>query len=172
MIVYSVLFALSILIVFRVFDYYWGLIAVTLSLIVFDYKSLLRVDYSLLLTFCAFFIFSGNMARIDAVRDFFSKLISEDALLFSVLSCQLISNVPSAVLLSKFTQDYAGLLIAVNIGGLGTPIASLASLITLRSFNAVQPENIKKYIGIFLLINFGFLAVLLGTGYAALAIIG
>lgn len=75
-------------------------------------------------------------------------------------------------MLSKFTQDYAGLLIAVNIGGLGTPIASLASLITLRSFNAVQPENIKKYIGIFLLINFGFLAVLLGTGYAALAIIG
>ena len=150
---YSLLFALSVLIVFRVFPYYWGLLAVVACLLVLDFRSLLRVDYGLLLTFCAFFVFSGNLARIPAV--------------FGVLSCQVISNVPSSVLLSKFTTDYASLLIAVNIGGLGTPIASLASLITLNTYRRVQPGHTARYIGLFSLLNFSFLAVLLGVGYLA-----
>ena len=94
-----------------------------------------------------------------------------DPLAFGTLSCQVISNVPSAVLLSKFTGDYARLLVAVNIGGLGTPIASLASLITLNTYRRVRPGETKKYILKFLLINFSFLAVLIGAGYLTAAIL-
>lgn len=162
---YAALFVLSLLIVFRVFPYYWGLLAVAAALLVLDFRAVLRVDYGLLLTFCAFFVFSGNLARIPAVADFLASLVALDPLAFGVLSCQVISNVPSAVLLSKFTQNYPALLVAVNIGGLGTPIASLASLITLNTFRRVQPGQTKKYIAKFLLLNISFLAVLLGAGY-------
>ena len=162
---YAALFALSVLIVFDVFPYYWGLLAVAVCLLVLDFRAVLRVDYGLLLTFCAFFGFSGNMARIPAVRDFLGGLIALDPLAFGVLSCQVISNVPSAVLLSRFTSDYASLLVAVNIGGLGTPVASLASLITLNTYRRVRPGETKKYILKFLLVNFSFLAVLIGAGY-------
>ena len=162
---YAALFVLSILIVFRVFPYYWGLLAVVVALLILDFRALLRVDYSLLLTFCAFFVFSGNLARIPAVADFLGGLVALDPLAFGVLSCQVISNVPSAVLLSKFTSDYARLLVAVNIGGLGTPIASLASLITLNTFRRVCPGETKKYVLQFLAFNFSFLAVLIGVGY-------
>ena len=161
--VYFVLFAVSVMIVFRLFPYYWGVIAVVVPLLIADPKCFLKVDYALLLTFCAFFVFSGNMARIPAVKEFFSSLMAKEPLLFGVLSCQVISNVPSAVLLSKFTADYANLLVAVNIGGLGTPIASLASLITLGNFRKTG-GSVKRFIGLFLLINFSFLAVLIGVG--------
>lgn len=162
---YTALFALSVLIVFRVFPYYWGLAAVAAVLLILDRRALLHVDYGLLLTFCAFFVFSGNMARIPAVENFLGNLVELDPLAFGVLSCQVISNVPSAVLLSKFTSDYANLLVAVNIGGLGTPIASLASLITLNTYRRMRPGETKKYVLLFLLFNFSFLAVLTGIGY-------
>lgn len=165
MIVYFVLFALSVMIVFRVFAWYIGLIAVTVSLLILEPRAFLHVDYALLLTFCAFFVFSGNMARIPEVRAFLSALIGASALLVGTASCQVISNVPSAVLLSRFTNDYRNLLVAVNIGGLGTPIASLASLITLGEFRRRMPGKTVRYLALFSLINFSFLAVLIGTGY-------
>lgn len=163
--VYSVLFIVSVLIVFRIFPYYWGLLAVTVALLLLDFRSVLKVDYGLLLTFCAFFVFSGNMSRIEPVQQFLSKLMDIDPLAFGILSCQVISNVPSAVLLSRFTTDYARLLIAVNLGGLGTPIASLASLITLNTYRKLMPGDTKKYILLFLGLNFGFLLILAGFGY-------
>ena len=163
MIVYFVLFALSVMIVFRVFDWYIGLIAVTVALLILEPRAFLHVDYALLLTFCAFFVFSGNMARIPEVRAFLSALIGASALLVGTASCQVISNVPSAVLLSRFTNDYRNLLVAVNIGGLGTPIASLASLITLGEFRRRMPGKTLRYLALFSLINFSFLAVLIGT---------
>lgn len=166
--VYAALFALSLLIVFRVFPYYWGLLAVAVGLLILDFRALLRVDYALLLTFCAFFIFSGNLARIPAVSEGLGGLVELDPLAVGTLSCQFISNVPSAVLLSKFTQNYPALLIAVNAGGLGTPIASLASLITLNTFRRFNPGQTGKYLVKFLLFNFGFLAVLIGVGYLTL----
>ena len=165
MIVYFVLFALSVMIVFRVFDWYIGLIAVTVALLILEPRAFLHVDYALLLTFCAFFVFSGNMARIPEVRAFLSALIGASALLVGTASCQVISNVPSAVLLSRFTNDYRNLLVDVNIGGLGTPIASLASLITLGEFRRRMPGKTLRYLALFSLINFSFLAVLIGTGY-------
>lgn len=167
---YLALFILSILIIFRIFPYYWGLLAIVAALLVLDFRALLRVDYALLFTFCAFFVFSGNMARIPAIKEVLGSLVALDPLTFGTLACQCISNVPSAVLLSKFTTDYARLLIAVNVGGLGTPIASLASLITLNTFRRVCPGETKRYLAKFFALNFSFLAVLLGAGYLTLMI--
>ena len=158
--IYSVLFALSILIVFRGIPYWIGLVVIPLALLVLDRKALLMVDYPLLLTFVFFFVFAGNMARIDAVREVFSYLLGKSTLLFSVLSCQVISNVPSAVLLSQFTTNYHDLLLGVNIGGAGTLIASLASLITFREYTRHNPGKAGSYILKFSAFNFGFLGIL------------
>ena len=170
MIVYFVLFALSVMIVFRVFPYYVGLIVVTVALAILEPKCFLRVDYGLLLTFCAFFVFSGNLARIPAVRDLLASVVAMSPLLVGTATCQVISNVPSAVLLSRFTTDYRHLLIAVNIGGLGTPVSSLASLITLGEYRKREPGKTLRYLGLFSLINFSYLAVLIGSSYFADAV--
>ena len=159
-VLYSLLFLASILIVFRIVPYIAGTICITIILFFLDKKALKEVNYPLLATFCVFFVFSGNMARIPQVSDFFSWLLPKNTLLFGILSCQVISNVPSAVLLSHFTSDYASLLPAVNIGGLGTIIASLASLITISEYRRHNPIGLKKYFIQFTLLNFGFLLVL------------
>ena len=125
-----------------------------------DKKAFLMVDYALLGTFFFFFIFSGNLSRVDAVNNLFSALLQKDALLSSVISCQFISNVPSAILLSKFTTNYQSLLLGVNIGGTGTLIASLASLITFSEYRILYPEKTKNYFWLFTLINFIFLIVM------------
>lgn len=157
---YLVLFALSIAIVFRGIPYWTGLLIIPTVLFFADKKALHDVDYPLLLTFVFFFIFSGNMARIDMVRDFFSALLDKNTIIFSTLSCQFISNVPSAILLSQFTENYADLLVGVNIGGAGTIIASLASLITFREYVNHNPGKSGYYIKLFSIFNFGFLGIL------------
>ena len=159
---YLALFALSILIVFRGIPYGIGLVVIPIVLFFVDRKALKKVDYPLLLTFVFFFIFSGNMARIDAVRNLFSFLLEKSTLLFGVLSCQFISNVPSAILLSQFTENYADLLVAVNIGGAGTLIASLASLITFTQYTQHNTGKTASYVKQFSLFNFGFLIILTG----------
>ena len=161
-ILYLILFALSIIIVFRVIPYWIGLIVVPAVLIFADRKALKMVDYGLLFTFVFFFIFAGNMARIDAVRDLFSTLLEKSTLLFSVASCQVISNVPSAILLSQFTENYADLLVGVNVGGVGTLISSLASLITFREYTKHNPGKTAFYVGLFSVFNFAFLIILTG----------
>ena len=159
-VLYLALFALAIVIVFRGIPYWVGLIVIPPVLLIVDRKALAMVDYPLLLTFVFFFIFAGNMARIDVIRDFFSMLLEKNTLIFSTLSCQVISNVPSAILLSQFTGNYADLLVGVNIGGVGTLIASLASLITFREYTKHNPGKTAKYIGLFSVFNFGFLIVM------------
>ena len=168
--IYLVLFALSIVIVFRFIPYVVGLIVIPIVLLFMDRRALGKVDYPLLLTFVFFFIFSGNMARIEGVRNLFSALLSKSTLLFSTVSCQFISNVPSAILLSQFTENYRELLVGVNIGGAGTLIASLASLITFREYNKRAPGKTAGYVGLFSLINFSFLLVLLASSALFLAI--
>ncbi len=158
---YLALFALSIAIVFRGIPYIVGLIAIPLILLFADRKALGKVDYPLLLTFVCFFIFSGNMGRIPVVREFFSGLLEQSVLVVSALSCQVISNVPSAILLSQFTDNYRELLLGVNIGGAGTLIASLASLITFREYVSHNPGRTGSYILRFSAFNFAFLAILL-----------
>ena len=159
---YLALFALSIAIVFRGIPYWIGLIIIPISLLIVDRKALKMVDYGLLFTFVFFFIFAGNMARIEAVRNLFSGLLEKSTLLFSVASCQVISNVPSAILLSQFTGNYADLLVGVNIGGVGTLISSLASLITFREYGKHNPGKTGYYIGLFSAFNFAFLFILTG----------
>lgn len=158
--IYLVLFALSIAIVFRGIPYWIGLIVIPAVLMFMDRKALKMVDYPLLLTFVFFFVFAGNMARIEIVRDTLSYLCNKSTLLFSVMSCQCISNVPSAVLLSQFTDNYADLLVGVNIGGTGTLIASLASLITYREYTKHNPQDSDRYMKLFSAFNFGFLFIL------------
>ncbi len=159
--IYSMLFVISIMAVFNIVHYLIAVWIIVAVLIVMDHKALAKVDYGLLLTFCAFFIFSGNMSRIDIVSRVFSSLLEVNTLVFSALSCQFISNVPSAILLSNFTENYRELLLGVNIGGVGTLISSLASLITFREYSTLYPKNIGRYLFKFSLFNFGFLFVLL-----------
>lgn len=159
-VLYLILFTLAIVIVFRGIPYWIGLIIIPIVLLIVDRKALLMVDYGLLLTFVFFFIFSGNMARIDVVRNFFSFLLEKNTLLVSIVSCQCISNVPSAILLSQFTGNYPDLLVGVNIGGIGTLIASLASLITFREYSSHNPTKVAKYVLQFSAFNFAFLIIL------------
>ena len=159
---YLVLFALAIAIVFRGIPYFIGLIVIPLVLLFADRKALKKVDYPLLLTFVFFFVFAGNMARIDVIRDFFSQLLEKNTLLFSIASCQFISNVPSAILLSQFTENYRDLLVGVNIGGVGTLISSLASLITFREYTKRNPCMTGHYMKIFTGLNVLFLVALTG----------
>ena len=160
-VLYLALFSLAIAIVFRGIPYWIGLIVIPAVLLFVDKKALGAVDYPLLLTFVFFFIFSGNMARIEGVRTLFSEFLAKNTLLFSTISCQCISNVPSAILLSQFTNSYADLLRGVNIGGVGTLIASLASLITFREYCKHYPQKTGRYILEFSAFNFSFLAILL-----------
>lgn len=155
-----VLFALAILTVFRIVPYYICLPVVLFSVLFTDRDALKKVDYPLLLTFVSFFLLAGNIARIDAVNSFFSSLLQKDTLLTSVLSCQIMSNVPSAILLSEFTENWKELLIGVNIGGVGTLISSLASLITFREYTSHVKGKTLQYVGLFSAFNFGFLIIL------------
>ena len=160
-ILYALLFALSIVIVFRVIPFWVGLLIVPTVLFFADRDALKAVDYGLLGTFFFFFVFAGNVARMDVVNDFFSQLLAKDTLLVSTAACQGISNVPTAILLSQFTSDYRSLLLGVNIGGTGTLIASLASLITFNEYRVLYPDRAKKYFWLFTAINAAFLAIML-----------
>ena len=159
-IVYLLLFAVAILMVFRFMPYQLGLIIIPLALLFLDRQALLQVDYGLLFTFVFFFIFAGNMGRMEAVREFFSYLLNINTLVFSAMSCQFISNVPSAILLSQFTDNYRELLLGVNIGGAGTLIASLASLITFKEYTKQDPKHTLSYVLKFSAFNFAFLIIL------------
>lgn len=160
---YLVLFAMTILMVFRVIPYYVCLPIILFSIMIMDKKALAKVDYLLLLTFVCFFLLAGNISRIEVVNTFFSTLLEKNTLLTSILSCQVISNVPSAILLSEFTTNYKELLLGVNIGGVGTLISSLASLITFREYTSHVKGKTAQYVGLFSALNFGFLIVLTGA---------
>lgn len=157
---YTALFMLSVLIVLRIIPFWIGLALIPVVLFFTDRDALLMVDYGLLGTFFFFFIFAGNLARIDAVNTLLSSLLEKDTLIVSILSCQGISNVPSAILLSRFTNDYPALLLGVNIGGTGTIIASLASLITFSEFKLLYPKKAKSYFLLFTLVNAVFLIIM------------
>ncbi len=157
---FILLFALSLAAVFRFLDYKIVFIIVIASVLVIDRNLFSKVDYSLLATFIFFFVFTGNIGNIEPVKNYLSMLIQGREMLFSVLLSQILSNVPTAVLLSNFTADFKSLVVGTNIGGLGTLVASLASLISYKLY--VQTENAKplKYLSVFTLINSGMLIIL------------
>ncbi len=156
LIIYGVLFVLSLLSVFRVVDYRILLVISLAVILIFDRETIKHVDYSLLMTFVFLFIFIGNLGNITAVSEFLRNTVSGREVAVGIISSQVFSNVPAAILLSDFTENVKDLLVGVNLGGLGTLIASMASLI---SFKLVQKEDIKasKYILVFTLVNIAFL---------------
>ena len=158
--IYLVLFAFAIVCVFRIIPYQLALITIPVVILIMDRRALLDVDYGLLLTFVFFFIFSGNMARINAVREIFAALLEKSTLIVSALSCQFMSNVPTAILLSQFTDNYKELLLGVNVGGCGTLISSLASLITFKEYVQHNKGKAGKYILVFSAFNFTFLIIM------------
>ena len=123
------------------------------------------VDYGLLATFAFFFIFVGNIRNIGAVSEFITKLMDGREMLASAAVSQVISNVPAAVMLSGFTENSRALVLGTNLGGLGTVVASLASLISFRVY--IETDNAKplRYLGVFTLVNVLLLAVTFSFAY-------
>ncbi len=158
---FGVLFVLSILSVLRIIHFALPLMVAIIGTWIVRRHILKQVDYNLLLTFVCFFVFIGNVGRIEMVRNWLENLIGGRELVLGFLSSQVISNVPACMLLSGFTENWEELLMGVNIGGLGTLIASLASLISYKFFTKEQPENKGKYFRVFTGINLLFAVILL-----------
>jgi len=168
---YGVLLALTLLAVFRVLPIAVAVAAVAATLAALDRRALAAVDWSLLATFACFFVFAGNLARIPELAAWLGPLMDDHGLVISAGASQVISNVPAAVLLSHFTDAWQPLLVGVNIGGAGTLVGSLASLITLQHFTSVRkvfpqtrdvPElSTGRFLGLFTLLNVAFLVILL-----------
>ena len=150
---FAVLFVICLLTVFHLIHYMMMTVVVLAAIAVADRQLLKKLDVALLATFVCFFIVSGNLGRVDAVREFLQGLLERNALLTAVGTSQIISNVPAAVLLSGFTDNWQALLAGVNIGGLGTPVASLASLITLKLYLRHPGANAGKFLAAFTLAN-------------------
>ena len=160
LLVFILLFILSILTVFRIVPYHITTV-ITLAVILIINRSLLKeIDFMLLLTFVCFFVISENLGRLDTVRTFLQLLLEKSTLLTSAATSQVISNVPAAVLLSGFTDNWRELLAGVNIGGLGTPVASLASLITLKFYMKSDGAVFSRFMLIFTAFNFTGLIIL------------
>ena len=144
---------LCLLVVLRVLSWPVMLLVMLAVLLLLDRKILLKADFLLLLTFVAFFIFSGNLARVGAVDRLLRGLLAGREYLVSLLASQVISNVPAALLLSGFTGASKALLLGVNVGGLGTPIASLASLISMKLYSHSEHAHTGRYLADFTVIN-------------------
>ncbi len=159
--VYGVLFVLCLLTVFRILPYDVLTMLVLTTISVLQPKLLKELDLGLLATFVCFFIVSGNLGRVEGVRDFLRTLLESRPMLTGVLTSQVISNVPAAVLLSGFTDNWRALLAGVNIGGLGTPIASLASVITLKQYLHAPGARAGRFLWVFTWMNLAGLVALL-----------
>ncbi|MCI2056552.1 MAG: citrate transporter [Oscillibacter sp.] len=160
---YAVLFMLCLLCVFHVLPWWCAAAVILCALALTDRDLLKQPDYMLLLTFVCFFVFSGNLGRIEPVRELLRAALDRSTLLCSVLASQIISNVPAAVLLSGFTSDWRGLLLGTDIGGLGTPVASLASLISLKLYLRTKDAKPGRYLLLFTLCNLAGLIILLAA---------
>ncbi len=160
LVLHLALFLLCLAVVLRVLSWPVMLVVLVAVLLIFDRRVLLKADFLLLLTFAAFFIFSGNLARIGTVDRLLRRLLAGREYLVSLLASQFISNVPAALLLSGFTAGARELLLGVNIGGLGTPIASLASLIGMKLYSHSEHAHTGRYLVDFTLVNVVFLLLL------------
>ena len=156
-----ILLILCLLVVFRILPYQPVLICVILVILVINRKLYLSVDYFLLLTFLCFFVFIGNMKRIPQVSELLVSVVQGRELLTGILTSQIISNVPAAILLSGFSSDFSALLTGVNLGGLGTLIASLASLISFKFFVKEYPDQKGTFMKVFTIWNLLFLLALI-----------
>ena len=173
LIVYFILFVLTFLVVTNVIPFYIVLPILIITMLICDRKSFLQVDYTIILTFVAFFIFSGNMARIPAINNLMTSYADSNTFLTAYLSCQLISNVPTTILLSKFTNNYPALLVSVNVASLGIIFSSLSGIIALKCFVKYNNKEESKhggwyYILLDLAMNIGMLVILYPVSYFSL----
>lgn len=160
---YLILFAVCIACVIRVLSWPVMLAILVVAVLFLDIKSFLKADYLLLLTFVCFFVFIGNVKQLPAVTELLRSLIEKRELLMGILSSQLISNVPAAILLSGFTTDARALLYGIDLGGLGTLIASLASVISFKLYGNSKGASKGAYLKTFTIYNLVFLLILTGT---------
>ena len=160
LVVYAVLFVLCLLTVFRVVPYPVTTVIIMAALFALNRQLLKEIDYMLLLTFVCFFVVSENLGRVEAVRGFLQGLLNKNTLLTAVGASQFISNVPASVLLADFTHDWQGMLAGTNIGGLGTLIASLASLISFQYYAALPDAKPMRYLVVFTVVNIIGLVIL------------
>lgn len=161
--VFSILFIIALLTVGRIIPYYIFVGIVLVAVLVLDRKLIAKADYILLLTFVGFFIFTGNMGRIPLIKNFLENVMTGREFIISLITSQFISNVPATLMLSGFTTNYRQLIIGVNVGGLGTLIASMASLISYKAYTKEYKENTGKYMKKFTGYNMIFLAILIVT---------
>ena len=157
---YLLLFAVCLSTVLRLLPWPGMLAAVILTLLIFDRKILLRADFMLLLTFVAFFIFAGNLSRMESVDRLLRSLLAGREYWTALLASQVISNVPAALLLSGFTDRAGALLLGVDVGGLGTPIASLASLIAMKLYSHSEHAHSGRFLLVFTAVNLALLVLL------------
>ena len=176
-IIYGVLFVITVLVVLGIIPWWVATIIILLTMCFLDIKAFTIVDYTIPLTFVAFFIFSGNLSRIPAIINIMKSFIDEHTFLTAYLGCQIISNVPTAVLLSKFTRNYSHLLVSVNVASLGIIFSSLSGVIALKEYvKVVKNENIAKnrgiwyYIGMDTLFNVIGAIILVPLSYLSLLI--
>jgi Na+/H+ antiporter NhaD/arsenite permease-like protein len=167
---YAAVFVLILLSVIRIVPIQYSAAAAVIVILILNRKVFMKVDYALLATFCAFFVFVGNMKRIDAVSEILQANIVGNEYWWGLGMSQIISNVPAAIMLSGFASDIKALLLGVDVGGLGTLIASLASLISFKGYTARRKGEGLYYLGVFTLWNLVFLAVLAPLSYFALKV--
>ena len=159
-----VLFAICVAAVVRAVPYQYAAVVVLAAILLTRPRILLKVDWGLILTFVFLFIFTGNIASLDSVRDALGGMMDWDTMISTVAVSQFVSNVPAAVLLSGFTNDWQGLLAGANIGGFGTPIASMASIISLEIYSKTEGCDRKGFLIYFTAANLLMLAVLIPAG--------
>lgn len=159
--IYGILFVLALLVVVRLLEYQVLVAMVLVAVFIFDRKTLKTVDYALIFTFISFFVLIGNLGNIEAIKTALSSIVESREVYVGVAASQFISNVPATLLLSGFTTDYRSLLIGVNLGGLGTMIASMASLISYKIYAHRYNETKGKYLIWFSIVNVIYLAILL-----------
>ena len=167
---YTFLLILCLLTVLRLLDFKLLLLIILIAVALLEWRLFMKADYMLLLTFIAFFVFIGNIKQIDLINSFLHNIVTGNEVIVSILSSQIISNVPAAILLSGFTNDFSSLMIGTNIGGLGTLIASMASLISFKYYADTEGSDKKKYILVFTITNIIFLIILIAAYFTCKSI--
>lgn len=158
---YGALSALALLAIAKVLPAWALAAAVFLGTLALDRGTIRQVDYTLLATFVCFFVFVASVKACEPVRAWLEAMMARSPMAVALLTSQVISNVPACLLLSPFTQDAKALALGVDLGGLGTLIASLASLISFRLYGAGEGAQKGRYFAVFTGVNVLFLAVML-----------
>ena len=165
LIVLAALFVLAIISVLDIIPYYITLIVIVLAFIIMMPKVFVKVNYSILFIFFFLFVFANGLTNMDTVHSLLVDLMDWDPMLTTVITSQFTSNVPSTILLQPFTDDWAAVVVGADIGGFGTPIASMASIISIKIYLQEKDSSIKDYLKIFLIVNIVMLLVLIPTYY-------